>query len=211
MSTDWHDITLPVRESLAVWPGDTPYAFTLGWKMSEGDSVNVGAVTMSVHTGTHADAPFHFEEQGASIDVLDPAVFVGPALVLDAAGYEVIPRSVFADVDGTRTPRVLLKTGAWIDHTRFPETVPIVAPDVPAFLAERGIVLLGVDVPSVDAIDSKDLPNHRALGSAGIAILESLDLRAVPPGEYDLIALPLRLAGADGSPVRAVLKRKDEV
>lgn len=207
MSAEWNDITIPVRESLAVWPGDAPYSFALGWKMSEGDSVNVGAVTMSVHTGTHADAPFHFDECGASVDALDPAVFVGPALVLDAAGWDVIPRSVFSDVDGTRTPRVLLKTGAWTDHTRFPDAVPVIAPDVPPLLAERGVVLLGVDVPSVDAIDSKSLPNHHALGGAGIAILESLDLRAVPPGVYELIALPLRLVGADGSPVRAVLRR----
>lgn len=208
--SEWHDITIPVRDGLVVWPGDTPYSFMLGWKMSEGDSVNVGTVQMSVHTGTHADAPFHFDEQGASIDALDPAVFVGPAVVLDAAGYEVIPLSLFASVDGARTPRILLKTGAWTDHTRFPQAVPVIAPDVARFLGERGVILLGVDVPSVDAIDSKDLPNHHALGAAGIAILESLDLRAVPPGEYDLIALPLRLVGADGSPVRAILRRNDK-
>lgn len=206
MSSAIYDITIPVRETLAVWPGDTPYRFVLGWKMSDGASVNVGAVTMSVHTGTHADAPFHFLPNGAAVDVLDPAVYIGAAAVVDAARWsETIPIAAFETVDGSQTPRVLVKTGAWTNHAEFPETVPVIAPDVPEFLAARGVVLLGTDVPSVDAINSKTLPNHHALAEREIHILESLDLREVPPGNYELIALPLRLVGADGSPVRAIL------
>jgi arylformamidase len=104
-------------------------------------------------------------------------------------------------------PRLLLRTGAWADHSRFPERVPTIACDVPAFLRSRGIKLLGIDVPSVDTIESKDLPNHHALARCGIHILESLDLSGVEPGLYQLSALPLRLVGADAAPVRAVLWR----
>jgi arylformamidase len=201
-----YDITIPVREGLAVWPGDTPYRFELGWKMSEGQSVNVDTVTMSCHTGTHADAPFHFLPDGEGIGELDLSPYLGPAIVADVQGRTVITTDDLDDLNLSDAPRLLLKTGGWADHERFPETVPVIAPDVPAFLAERGIVLLGMDVPSVDEIESKDLPNHHALAAQGIHILESLDLRAITPGLYELTALPLRLMGADGSPVRAILR-----
>jgi arylformamidase len=200
-----YDITIPVHDGLAVWPGDTPYRFALGWDMREGAAVNVGAVTMSAHTGTHVDAPFHFAPDGAGVDTLDPSVFVGPVAVVDATGRETIGRDVFAGVDFASTPRVLVRTGVWSDYTRFPQAVPTLTDDVPAFLGANGVRLFGIDVPSVDAIDSKTLPNHHALAVHGITILESADLRAVPTGVYTLIALPLRLVGADASPVRAIL------
>jgi arylformamidase len=206
MNMRLYDITIAVREGLAVWPGDTPYHFELGWKMNEGQSVNVGAVTMSCHTGTHADAPYHFLPNGAGIGELDLTPYIGPAVVAEVLEREIITTDDLTNVDLTDAPRLLLKTGGWTDHTRFPETVPVIAADVPAFLAARGVVLLGVDVPSVDAIESKDLPNHHALAAHGIHILESLDLRAVPAGRYHLTALPLRLMGADGSPLRAILR-----
>ena len=203
--TAFYDITIPVWDGLAVWPGDTPYRFELSWKMVEGASVNVGAVTMSTHTGTHADAPFHFDPAGAAIDAIDPGVYVGPCVVADVAGFDPIPADALAALDLTGAPRLLLKTGAWTDHATFPERIPVMEPGVPGWLASRGVFLIGLDVPSVDAIDSADLPNHHALARSGIHILESLDLRAVPPGRYHLTALPLRLAGADASPVRALL------
>jgi len=200
-----YDITMPVREGLTVWPGDETYRFRLGWAMSEGASVNVGTVTMSVHTGTHADAPFHFDSAGPGAGELDLTPYMGRAVVVDVRGRGVIGEEALSGVDLTDAPRVLFKTGAWTDHGVFPESVPTLAPDMPAYLASYGVLLVGVDVPSVDAIDSKDLPIHHALDAAGIRILESLDLGPVPPGYYNLIALPLRLIGADGSPVRAVL------
>ena len=201
----YYDITIPVREGLAVWPGDAPYQFALGGKMSEGESVNVGVVSMSTHTGTHADSPFHFLPDGATVDAIAPSVYVGPCQVADVTGHALIGMDSLAGLDLAEPPRLLLKTGGWTDHTTFPDHVPTLAPDVPEWLAERGVVLLGVDVPSVDAIESEDLPNHHALAARGIHILESLDLAAVPPGRYHLTALPLRLVGADASPVRALL------
>lgn len=193
------DISMPVGDGVPVWPGDTPYART---ETAWGD-IRVGAVTLSLHTGTHADAPRHFLDQGAAVADLDPAAFVGPAQVLRVADRTTIRPE---DLGVPRAPRLLLRTDAWTDRAAFPERVPVLAPDAVAHLAAHGVVLLGVDVPSVDPIDSRDLPNHHALAAAGIHIVESLALDAVPDGLYELIALPLRLDGADASPVRAVLR-----
>ena len=192
------DITIPMRAGMAVWPGDTEYALT----QNRWGSALVGAVTMSLHTGTHADAPSHFLPDGASIEAQNVSVFVGECLVVDAVGHEFIGPELFPD---ELPPRVLVKTLAWTDHTLFPARVPTLTREAVESLAARGVALVGVDVPSVDAIDSINLPVHHALARSNIQILESLDLRNVTPGAYRLIALPLALVGGDASPVRAVL------
>jgi arylformamidase len=201
-----YDISIPLHTRLACWPGDAPYEWRWTCKKSEGATVNVGQMSLSVHAGTHTDAPFHFSDGGRTVEALALDPYLGPACVRDVRGRDVIRAADLEAIDVVRTPRVLLRTGGWVDHGRFPESIPVLDRDVAGWLGDRGAVLVGVDVPSVDAIDSKDLPNHHALGSRGIAILESLDLTGVPEGVYELIALPLRLVGADGSPVRAVLR-----
>jgi arylformamidase len=201
-----YDITLPVDERLAGWPGDAPYRLEWTCTKAGGAAVNLSQVSLSPHTGTHTDAPYHFDAAGARVDAVSLNAYLGPARVVDMSGQPIIRRAGLERIDFTPAPRLLLRTGAWADHGRFPESVPTLTPYVPAWLHERGVVLVGVDVPSVDALDSKDLPVHHALGRHGIAILESLALGGVPEGVYELIALPLRLAGADGSPVRAVLR-----
>jgi arylformamidase len=110
-------------------------------------------------------------------------------------------------LDLADTPRVLFHTGGWPDTSRFPESIPVMERDLPDWLADRGVRLIGVDLPSVDELDSKTLDNHHALGRRGIAIIEGLWLTDVPAGRYELIALPLRIVGADGSPMRAVVRR----
>ena len=206
------DISRPLHVALAPWPGDTPFEHRLTWRIANGAACNVGALTMGTHNGTHADAPYHYLADGAAIDALDPELFVGPAVVADVTGAGwTITRSALAEAAGLirtgNVPRLLLKTGAWPDSARFPERLPLLAPDVPAWLGELGVRLLGLDVPSVDAIDSKDLPIHHLLADVNICIIESLDLAAVPAGRYELIALPLRITGGDASPVRAVLRK----
>ncbi|MBC8103250.1 MAG: arylformamidase [Cytophagales bacterium] len=203
-----YDISIPVTEDLAVWPGDTPFSFHLDMKIQNGEAVNVGAITLSVHTGTHADAPFHFSDSAASIEALSLEPYLGPALVVPAIRQDPIGPETFVGLDLSRTPRVLIKTGAWTDHRVFPQAVPTLTHAAVTLLAERGAILVGVDVPSVDEIDSKTLPIHHALNDAGIRILESLNLSEVPAGEYELIALPQRIVGADGSPVRAILRQR---
>ena len=202
------DITTPMSAALAGWPGDTPYRFDLAWTRAQSGSVNVGRIATSLHAGTHADAPFHFDDAGATIDQLDLAAFIGPARVVDVRGLRRIGPSDLAGID--LPPRVLFRTDAWLDRTIFPAAIPTLDPATPAYLKELGVVLAGFDLPSVDDLDSKTLPVHHALAASGIAILEGLDLAAVVAGEYELIALPLRLVGADGAPVRAILRAWDE-
>jgi arylformamidase len=205
------DISRALTKEIAPWPGDVAFDFKLNGKIAEGSSVNVGMISMSVHNGTHADARFHFEDGGWSIDEAQLETYFGPAVVVDLSG--AMPQIRVSDLEASsddiaRTRRVLLKTNVWSDSHVFPEAIPTIAPDVPAWLQARGVKLLGFDVPSVDEITSKDLPNHHALGAAGISIVESLDLSRVSAGVYQFIALPLKIDGGDGSPVRAILWRE---
>lgn len=199
------DISRPLAEGTACWPGDVPYSFRLGWSIASGASVNVGSVATSVHTGTHCDAPFHYDSAGATVEQLPLERFVGPAWVVDVAGGPW--RAKLEGLDFAATPRVLFRTGGWPDTGQFPAGIPTMEPDLPAWLAARGVALIGVDLPSVDALDSKALDNHHALGRGGITIVEGLWLEGVPAGRYELLAVPLRLVGADGAPLRAVLRK----
>jgi len=198
------DVSRPLAADTACWPGDTPFSFRLAWRIADGASVNVGAVGTSVHTATHCDAPFHYDDAGPTVDRIPPETFLGPCWVADVRGAPRW-RSRLEELDFTDTPRVLFRTGGWPDTTRFPDRIPVMEPELPAWLAEQGVVLIGVDLPSVDELDSKTLDNHHALGRAGITIVEGLWLDGVPAGRYEFVGLPLRLVGADGSPLRAVL------
>ena len=200
------DISRPIHPGMPVWPGDTPADFRLVATIPQGSAVNVGRLQMSVHTGTHGDAPFHYNQAGAKMDEVPVEIFVGPARVVDVRGHATITIALLTAQDFSKTPRVLFKSDAWTDPAVFPANWPLLAVDVPAWLSARGVKLIGMDVPSVDHLTSKDLPIHHALDAAGIIILENLDLRAVAPGDYELIALPLKIRGGDGAPIRAILR-----
>ena len=212
------DISRMLSNELAPWPGDTAFHFELKWKMAEGATVNVGAVNMGVHNGTHADATFHFDESGASIERMPLEAYLGDAVVVDLTGLFASPgfdqtRQIgVTDLEPfsallEQAPRLLLKTGVWKDSRVFPDWIPVLAPDVPGWLRERKLKLLGLDLPSVDPIEAKKLTNHYALAAARIAILESLDLSEVEAGLYRLSALPLKISEGDAGPVRAILWR----
>jgi arylformamidase len=201
-----HDISRPIYSNMPVWPGDTPAEFTLTSTKAAGYSTNVGRLRLSIHSGTHADAPYHYNDAGRKIDEVPVDTYVGPARVVDVRGHATVTRNLLAAHDFAATPRVLFKSDSWTDQSVFPSTWPLMSADVPAWLAARGVRLVGLDVPSVDHITSKDLPIHHACDAADLLIIENLDLRAVAPGVYELIALPLRIKGGDGSPLRAVLR-----
>jgi arylformamidase len=177
-----HDISRPLDPGVWVWPGDTSFSSALAWKMAEGASVNVGHFTMSCHAGTHMDAPFHFSDSGPTSERIPLHHCIGPC--------EVLPLSRLAR---STAERVLVRaeggapTPAQIDGLG------------------RHLLLFGTDGHSVDPMESKTLDAHHALWRMGAVILEELDLSGVPDGKYELIALPLRLVGMDGAPVRAVL------
>jgi arylformamidase len=214
------DISRTLANEIAPWPGDTQFHFELKWKMTEGATVNVGAINMGVHNGTHADATFHFEPSGETIETMPLATYIGDAVVIDltelfrkrGVACEATREIDVADLAASsvllgRAPRLLLKTGVWKDSNVFPDWIPVIAHDVPEWLAQRKVKLLGLDLPSVDAIDAKKLINHHALAAAGVAMVESLDLSEVEAGVYHFSALPLKIAGGDAAPVRAILWR----
>ena len=205
----FHDISRPIHTGMPRWPGDIPAEFKLVATISAGSAVNVGRLQLSVHTGTHADAPYHYNQAGARMDQVPVETYVGPARVVDVRGHATITIALLSAFDFSTTPRVLFKSDTWTDPDYFPDSWPLLAANVPAWLGARGVKLVGLDVPSVDHLTSKNLPIHHALDAAGLVILENLDLRTVAPGVYELIALPLKIKDGDGSPVRAVLRSGD--
>lgn len=205
--TGWIDISQRLEEGVPVWPGDTPFSYRLTWSKEESGSVNVGQITMSTHTGTHIDAPFHFDEEGKQVIDLDLDLYIGRARVIHLPDPKQIGIEELQSENLEGVTRLLIRTETWTDRSAFPGAIPPVAPELAPYLAEKGVRLLGLDLPSVDPLDSKELPAHHALTSHGIHILEGIVLDGVDPGDYQLAALPLPLAQADGSPVRAVLRR----
>jgi arylformamidase len=205
-SSRLHDISIVVRPGTPEWPGDTPFSCGWAWDMAAGASVNVSAITMSPHVGTHADAPLHVREGAPGSDALPLDAFIGPAwvLALDDADGVVEWASIAARVP-ERCERLLLRTGRSIAEGRFPDSWPVLGTGAVAGLAGRGLRLLGVDAPSVDDRESRTLETHHALFGAGASVLENLDLRGIPEGACQLLALPLRLEGLDAAPVRALV------
>lgn len=201
------DISRKLGKNVPTWPGDTPFSFQIEWAKADSGSVNVGKLEMSTHTGTHVDAPFHFDDEGKRIYDLDLNLYVGRALVVDMRNKENVGASDFDGVDLQGVERVILRTDSWENPSQFPEKITYLRPDLASFLGEKGVRLIGVDVPSVDPLDSKELAAHHSLHENGIHILEAVELLHVEPGLYELIALPLPLVEADGSPVRAVLRK----
>jgi arylformamidase len=199
------DISQTIRPGIATWPGDTEYRRFWMMKIADGDSCNVGSITMSLHTGTHADAPYHFLEEGESIGEVDLSAYIGRALVVDMIDVEEINADRITDLKPEGVERILFRTlTAEADRFR-PPFAHLTAGGANA-LVEAGVKLIGIDTPSVDEADSRTLDAHKILAAHNIAILENLNLQNAEPGEYELIALPLKLAGMDGSPVRAVLR-----
>ena len=201
-----YDLSPLVVSSLPVWPGDTPFSTRLAWSIAEGGSVNLTTLTTTPHLGSHADAPFHTEADGVGIEAMPLEPYLGLCRVVEVPAEPLIRPEHLAGVDLSATPRLLLKTGSVTDPDRFPERFSALSPDLARALVAARVKLVGLDTPSVDPFDSKTLDAHHILFQGGVANLEGLRLEHVPPGDYELIALPLRLAGLDASPVRAVLR-----
>ncbi|MDQ0352862.1 arylformamidase [Alkalibacillus filiformis] len=202
------DISRTLNQNTPTWPGDTPFSYELSWSKAETGSVNVGQFTTSCHTATHIDAPYHFNDSGLTVDQLPLDLYVGDVLVVDVSTKGRISPDELKLVDLSNVRRVILKTSAWKDPSYFPTEIPILEPSLGQFFRENGVELIGVDLPSVDPLESKTLDAHHAFEANNIHILEGLNLEEVEAGEYRLTALPLKVEGADGSPVRAILETK---
>jgi arylformamidase len=201
------DISQPLRSGLPVWPGDTPFTAAPRWSYGGGSPINVAAITLSTHSGAHADAPLHYDPAGAPIDAVGLGAYLGPCLLVDAraCGPLIDPSFVSATVP-VGTERVLFRTYDRFPHDGWVDAFTAMHPLAIDLLAARGAKLIGLDSPSLDPQDSKTMDAHLAVRRADMRVLEGLVLDDPPPGRYELIALPLRLHGLDASPVRAVLR-----
>jgi arylformamidase len=201
------DISPPIHAASPVFPGDT--AYSQQWMATIGHDcpVNVSAITLSPHVGAHADAPLHYDTAGAAIGSVDLEAFIGPCRVIHAIGCGplVRPQHLAHAMDGL-PERVLVRVYERMPQDRFDDDLPAFAAETVALLADRGVVLIGIDSASIDPASSKSLDSHQTIRQRGLRVLENLLLDDVPEGDYELIALPLKLTTADASPVRAVLR-----
>jgi arylformamidase len=210
------DISPPVHEGSPVFPGDTAYTQRWAATLGPGSPVNVSAITTSPHVGAHADAPLHYEARGDAIGAVALEPYLGSCRVIHAGGFHgpgarstqrlVRWAHIEHAIDRQLPPRVLLRTYERAPTTRFDANLPAFAPETLERLADLGVKLVGIDSASVDPADSKTLDSHQVLRRRGLRVLENLVLDDVPEGDYELIALPLKLMRADASPVRAILR-----
>lgn len=201
------DISQVLRPGLPVWPGDTAFSHRPRWAIGEGSPVNVAAFETTTHAGTHADAPLHYSAHGADAASVGLEPYIGRCRVVDARGAGAVVTRAFLEARlAEPPPRVLLRTYDVFPRDSWVSDFTAVSAEAIEWLAGRGVVLIGVDAPSLDPESSKTMDAHRAVLAYDLRILEGLVLDDVPPGDYELIALPLRLSGLDSSPVRAVLR-----
>ncbi len=200
------DISPPIDERIAVWPGDVGYSRDVALSLERGDNLTLSSIRTTVHVGAHTDAPNHYVVEGSGIAERPLERYFGPCEVMEVAverGCRIVP----ADLPSVpRAPRVLLKTGTFPDPRSFNEDFAALSPDLVDHLADHGVELVGIDTPSVDPFADRELLSHHAIARRDLAILEGVVLDHVSPGRYTLIALPLPLVGVDASPVRAVLR-----
>lgn len=206
MKTLW-DISAPVQTGTPVFPGDTPYQQQWATTLGPGCPVNVSTLTLSPHVGTHADAPLHYDAQGASTGELDLTPYLGPCRVIHAIGAgPLVQWSHLAHALDRLPARVLVRTYTRMPVDRWDPHLTAFAPQTIERLAALGVLLVGIDTASIDPADSKTLDSHQVIRRLNLRVLENLLLDEVPEGDYELIALPLKLMAADASPVRAVLR-----
>lgn len=204
-----HDISARISPASAVWPGDRPFEQEWGMRLDRGDSCNVSAIRISAHCGTHVDAPLHFLDDGLPVDELPLSTYIGPCRVIAVTpegAPPVVPARLLHRLGQGPPERLLFKTKQGHDETRFDEGFCSLGVQAAEEAVRLGLALVGLDTPSVDPFASRSLTSHKTLLRGGVAILENLDLSRVSAGDYELIALPLKIAGSDASPVRAILR-----
>jgi arylformamidase len=208
--TKIHDVTVPLSASVPTYPGDPRFEIEFTRTMAGGSPCNLARLTLGAHAGTHVDAPFHFIADGATVDELPLEILMGKARVVEIPVRERIRREDLEAVDLRDDLRILLKTrmSGQLRVPEFQEDFVHLTGDAAVYLAQAGLKLVGIDYLSVDRFGTSEYEAHRALLGAGIVIVEGLDLSEVEPGEYEMLCLPLRIVGADGSPARVVLRSR---
>ena len=201
------DISPPIDASSPVFPGDTPFQLNWSAQISEQCPVNVSAITLSPHVGSHADAPLHYDPSGMAIGHVDLQTFIGPCRVIHAMGVgRLITMQHLANQLQNLPERVLVRTYETFPLNKFDAQLTAFAPETLMALADLGVKLIGIDSASIDPADSKTLDSHQVIRQRNMRVLENLQLDHITEGDYELIALPLKLMSADASPVRAILR-----
>ena len=204
------DVTVPLSSAVPTFPGDPRFEMDFVHRIEDGKPYNVARLSLGCHAGTHVDAPYHFIESGAKVDELPLEILIGKCRVVAIADRERVDRAELQAADLRDDIRVLLKTrmSGQLRNPEFQEDFVALTPEAAQYLVQAGIKLVGVDYLSIERFGSTGFEAHHALLGAGVIVIEGLDLSAVEAGDYDLICLPLRIAGADGAPARGVLKRR---
>jgi arylformamidase len=204
-----YDVSVPVHDALPVWPGEDRVRLRQTARISEGNAANVSQISCGVHTGTHVDAPLHFVDGGAPVEQLDLHTLMGPVFVGDVRGVESIGPELLARLPmPSHTERLLLRTdnsALWTASEEFNEHFAALTPEAASWVVGAGVKLVGIDYLSIQRYHDPEPWTHRILLGAGVIILEGLNLGGVGQGMYELVCLPLLLAGAEGAPARAVL------
>jgi arylformamidase len=209
MALAFHDISPELSESTAVFPGDRPFRRAVSQSFARGDNLELSSIDTTLHLGAHADAPSHYRAGGEPIDRRPLERYLGRCQVVSVStprGARILPSHLSGEL---KAPRVLFKTDSFPDPNRWNSDFCSLSPELVEWVRARGVVLVGIDTPSIDPEDSKPLESHGAVAAGDLAVLEGLVLTRVPDGIYTLIALPLRLRDADASPVRAILVEGD--
>lgn len=205
------DISQRLNTAIPVWPGDTPFTESRTWMLTANCPVNVSRFSLSTHTGTHADAPLHYDAAGATIGEVDLTPYLGACRVINVSSSsgDITPDMIYAQLKNS-PPRVLLRTYMTAPEAIWDKDFRAISPATIELLAANGVILIGTDTPSLDTQESKTMDAHHAVQRHHMSILEGLVLDDVPEGDYELIALPLKLMTLDASPVRAVLRQLRE-
>lgn len=201
-----YDISPPITEDYAVFPGDTPFSMTELMSFKDGNHLDLCTINTTTHLGAHTDAPRHYSADGAAMGSVDLNTYIGDCQVVEvktSKGERVKIDDFKQDITAVR---VLFKTNSITSHNIWEPNFTALSPELIEFLADKNVILVGIDTPSVDLSEAKEMLAHQAIAKANMAILEGIDLSNVPEGHYELIALPLHLTHADASPVRAILR-----
>jgi arylformamidase len=201
------DISPLIDPSIAVWPGDMPFSRNVSMDLATGGNLTLSEIRTTLHVGAHTDAPSHYAVAGDDVATRSLHYYLGLCSVVHVEGVRgrrIMPADLAAGSEFA--PRVLLRTGTFPDPRAWNDDFASLSPELVDWLHDRGVITIGIDTPSVDPFESKALEAHQAMARHDMANLEGLVLDGVEEGTYELIALPLRIAGADGSPVRAILR-----
>ena len=204
-----YDITVPISNELPVYPGDPAIQITRVMSLEKGDIARVSHVSFSTHIGTHIDPPCHFIQDGKPADELPLDIFIGPARVVDVGDVNSIDAALLAGLDLDGVERLLFKTRNsrfWRETKEFQKEFVYLETDGAELLVRRGLRLVGIDYLSIEKFNFDKPTTHWTLLGAGVVVVEGLDLNDVPPGDYELICLPLKIKNGDGGPARVVLR-----